>query len=76
MPQTGHFHFDIIISLAGLEEAKNSNFLSNNFNTYLLLKEGTDAKALEAKLFDGDIDAARASLRLVGPRLKRIGRGS
>lgn len=50
MPQTGHFHFDIIISLAGLEEAKNTNYLSSNFNTYLLLKEGADAKALEAKL--------------------------
>ncbi|MFZ6011634.1 MAG: ABC transporter permease [Bacteroidota bacterium] len=50
MPTTGHFRFDIMISMAGLEEAKSTNFLSNNFNTYLLLKEGTDAKALEAKL--------------------------
>jgi predicted metal-dependent hydrolase len=40
------------------------------------LNHGSRFKALEAKLFDGDIDAARASLRLVGPRLKRIGRGS
>jgi putative ABC transport system permease protein len=50
MPQTGHFHFNIIISLAGLNEAKSTNFLSNNFNTYLLLKEGTNAKKLETKL--------------------------
>lgn len=50
MPTSAHFHYDVLISLAGLEEAKSSSFLSNNFNTYLLLKEGADAKALEAKL--------------------------
>lgn len=49
MPETGHFKFDILISMAGLEEAKGTVFLSNNFQTYLLLKEGADAKALEAK---------------------------
>lgn len=50
MPLTGHFRFDILISMAGLEEAKSTSFLSNNFNTYLLLREGADAKALEKKL--------------------------
>jgi putative ABC transport system permease protein len=49
MPETGHFKFDILISMAGLDEAKGTVFLSNNFQTYLLLKEGADAKALEAK---------------------------
>ena len=32
-------------------------------------------KALEASLFDGDVAAARSALRLLGPRLKRVGRG-
>ncbi|HEX6890666.1 MAG TPA: ABC transporter permease, partial [Chryseolinea sp.] len=50
MPTTGHFQFDMLISMTGLDEAESTNFLSNNFNTYILLKEGTDAKALEAKL--------------------------
>lgn len=50
MPNTGHFRFDILISMAGLDEAKSTNFLSNNFNTYLLLHEGADATAIEAKL--------------------------
>ena len=49
MPIAGHFHFDILIAMAGLNEAQQTNFLSNNFNTYLLLKPGTDAKALEQK---------------------------
>jgi predicted metal-dependent hydrolase len=38
------------------------------------MNHGAAFKALEIELFDGDIDAARSSLRLVGPRLKRVGR--
>lgn len=49
MPVTGHFRFDILIALAGLAEAQQDNFLSNNFNTYVLLKPGTNAKELEQK---------------------------
>jgi putative ABC transport system permease protein len=50
MPTAAHFHFDILIAMAGLDEAQQANFLSNNFSTYLLLKPGADAKALEQKL--------------------------
>jgi putative ABC transport system permease protein len=50
MPTTGHFRFDMLISMTAFEEAESTHFLSNNFNTYVLLKEGADAKALEAKL--------------------------
>lgn len=39
------------------------------------MNHGAAFKALEAELFDGDVDAARLTLRLVGPRLKRVGRG-
>lgn len=39
------------------------------------MNHGPAFKALEAELFEGDVDAARSSLRLVGPRLKRVGRG-
>ena len=49
MPRSGHFWYDILISLSGLDEAKESTFLSNNFNTYVLLKEGADFKELENK---------------------------
>lgn len=49
MPIASHFHFDILIAMAGLNEAQQPNFLSNNFNTYLLLKPGTNAKGLEEK---------------------------
>jgi len=38
------------------------------------LNHGADFKALESRLFGGDVAAPRALLRRVGPRLKRIGR--
>ena len=39
------------------------------------MNHGTAFKSLEASLFDGDVDKARSTLRLIGPRLKRVGRG-
>ena len=38
------------------------------------LNHGPEFKALEARLFGPGVSAAKASLRRVGPRLKRIGR--
>ena len=40
----------------------------------LHLDHGAQFKALEERLFDGDVAAARSLLRRVGPRLKRVGR--
>jgi predicted metal-dependent hydrolase len=40
------------------------------------LDHGPEFKALERRLFGGDCGAARALLRRLGPRLKRIGRGN
>ena len=39
------------------------------------MNHGAEFRALEAELFDGNVAAARAELRALGPRLKRIGRG-
>jgi hypothetical protein len=39
------------------------------------MDHGPSFRALEARLYDGDVRAARAELRALGPRLKRIGRG-
>lgn len=52
MPVTSHFHFNVLISLAGLEEAKNPVWFSNNFQTYFLLREGASIKNLESKFPD------------------------
>ncbi len=52
LPAASHFHFDFFLSLSESEEAKRTDdgWLSNNFNTYVLLRPGTDAKKFEAKL--------------------------
>jgi predicted metal-dependent hydrolase len=39
------------------------------------MDHGPAFKALEAHLYGGDVAAARAELRALGPRLKRVGRG-
>jgi hypothetical protein len=38
------------------------------------MNHGPAFRALEAQLFGGDVSAARAELRALGPRLKRVGR--
>ena len=39
------------------------------------MDHGPAFRALEAELFEGNVRAARAELRALGPRLKRVGRG-
>lgn len=53
IPAASHFHFDIIFSLVGNwpinREAAATTYMNENFNTYILLREGADPKALEKK---------------------------
>ncbi|MBD0333062.1 MAG: ABC transporter permease, partial [Chitinophagaceae bacterium] len=46
IPTQSHFNFDFFVPLNS-EESKQGNWLSNNFQTYIVLKEGADPKALE-----------------------------
>lgn len=51
VPQQSHFHYDFFVSMYGqLGRYEINQWTSNNFNTYILLKKGTDAKAFSAKL--------------------------
>jgi putative ABC transport system permease protein len=50
VPSNSHFHFDFFISLETLEEARRNHWLGNNFNTYILLKEGASAETVQAGL--------------------------
>jgi putative ABC transport system permease protein len=50
IPANSHFHFDILIAMEGLEEAKSPIWFSNNFQTYMLLREGSSPTDLEKKL--------------------------
>lgn len=49
LPPNSHFHFDLMLSMAGLDEAKQPMWVSHNFNTYLKIKEGASIEALNAK---------------------------
>jgi putative ABC transport system permease protein len=50
IPVNSHFHFDVFLSTAGLDELQNTMWLSNNVNTYLLTRLGTDQDALTQKV--------------------------
>ena len=51
MPANSHFNFDFFVSLTGRQEANDGMWLSNNFQTYYVLREGTDAATFEAKAY-------------------------
>ncbi|HLF35140.1 MAG TPA: ABC transporter permease [Cyclobacteriaceae bacterium] len=51
-PDKSHFHFNMMLAISGLEESKNDMWLSNNFQTYFLIKQGADPKAAEKKIND------------------------
>jgi putative ABC transport system permease protein len=50
MPRQSHFNFDFILSLSSLPSANDNNWLSMGFNTYVLLKPGTDYKKVQTKI--------------------------
>lgn len=50
-PTATHFHFDFIGTMKSYPQAEQDHdWLSNNYYTYILLKEGTDYKQVEGKL--------------------------
>ena len=65
LPLQSHFNFDFFISMPTLSESRDLNWLSNNFNTYVLLKPGVDPKVVDAK-FSGFLR------RHAGPQMQGI----
>lgn len=63
IPAQSHFRFDVFLPLAGVNESRENNWISNNFNTYIVLKEGADPKALESQ-FDALVK------KYIGPQVK------
>ncbi|MDP9048777.1 MAG: ABC transporter permease, partial [Bacteroidota bacterium] len=50
IPKQSHFNFDFLISMATLPESREPTWLSSNFQTYLLLKDGASPNKIEAGL--------------------------
>ena len=47
IPEASHFHFDFFVPMLEDERSRDeSGWLSENYNTYLLVREGTDTKKL------------------------------
>jgi putative ABC transport system permease protein len=65
IPSQSHFNFDFFVSMATLEESRRNNWMSNNFNTYIVLKKEADPKQLEAQ-FDALVE------KYVGPQIMQL----
>ncbi len=63
IPRNSHFHFDLLVSSLGYDQAKETSWLKSDFFTYLVLKKGTDIAEVEAKL-------PAISEKYMGPQLK------
>ncbi|MBE7174675.1 MAG: ABC transporter permease, partial [Williamsia sp.] len=50
MPVNSHFHFDMLMSMAGVPDAKAPSWMTSGYYTYLVLPKGYDPTQLEAKL--------------------------
>lgn len=50
IPKQSHFNFGFFLSMSTLAESKETAWFSNNFNTYVLLREGADPQKFKAKL--------------------------
>jgi putative ABC transport system permease protein len=50
IPAQSHFNFDIFVPLSEDKSARDDNWLSENWNTYVLLKKDADARQLESQL--------------------------
>ncbi|TAE49833.1 MAG: FtsX-like permease family protein [Bacteroidetes bacterium] len=49
-PHNSHIRSRMFLSMASYEESRANNWLSNNFNTYLLLKDAKDAQWLDSQM--------------------------
>ena len=50
MPRLSHFNFDLFMPVSELEAGRNPSWVNYNFQTYLLLKPGTDVRGFEKQL--------------------------
>lgn len=67
-PHNSHMKYDFLLTLKGVELWKGEQTFwgANNYNTYLLLKPGTNRAAFESKMFS-------INKKYMGPRLLQMG---
>lgn len=50
LPANSHFHFNMMLAMSGLDESHDNEWLTNNFQTYYLVKKGEDHKIIGKKI--------------------------
>ena len=50
IPEQCHFHFDIFLPFTQYPDSRSDEWLSENYNTYILLRKGADRAALTARI--------------------------
>jgi putative ABC transport system permease protein len=65
MPANSHFRFDFFLSMQSLAESRQNNWVSHNFNTYLLLRKDAHPQEVEAR-FEELIE------KYMGPQVKQL----
>lgn len=66
LPSNSHFNVDFFRSLTGGREANNGIWVSHNFPTYYVLREGTDPKAFQEKFFPHILE------KYIGPQIQQM----
>jgi len=66
VPANTHFHFDVFASLSGVREGQSDSWMASNYFTYVLLQEGSDVAAFEAKL-------PAVVAKFMGPQISQMG---
>ena len=51
-PRNSHFHYDFLASLSTYGDSRSPVWVSNNYHTYLVLREGASPEAFEEKLVE------------------------
>ena len=65
IPGNSHMKFDMLGSLNSLRDSENTFWISHNFYTYIVLKDGTDKTDMESKFVE-------IVTKYVGPQLKEF----
>ena len=65
LPANSHFRFDFFLSMQNLAESKQGNWVSHNFNTYVVLRKDADPRQLEARF-------PEVIRKYVGPVVKQL----
>ncbi|CAL1518021.1 ABC transporter permease [Chitinophaga sp. MM2321] len=50
MPATSHVHFNFIKAMAGLDDSRKTQWMSDNYDTYILVRPGTDKQTIDKYL--------------------------